>query len=188
MATATLTEDTPSDWGPNYHCPNGLYPCYLGNRIDLWTDLKPEQTDPHVQPPLKSERIEDLVFGLAALPNGDVYVGSGSFGLRHLDAYGSLRFDETSRLCGDSRPCKVGAVARDPVDGTVWVGNRYTGGLHALRPDGSTDHFALNTFGNLANVGIEDVQFGVSGGARKVLVGFRATGGTPGFVAVYSGN
>jgi hypothetical protein len=82
----------------------------------------------------------------------------------------------------------VGAVARDPIDGTIWVGNRYAGGLHRLRSDGSTDHFASNTFANLANMGIEDVQFAVGGGSRKVLVAFRAGLGNAGFVAVYSGN
>ena len=81
----------------------------------------------------------------------------------------------------------MGAVARDPLDGSVWVANRYAGGLDRLR-GAATDHYAFNLFGTLANSGIEDVQFMGDGAARKVLVGFRQTGNTPGFVAIYSGN
>jgi len=105
-------------------------------------------------------------------------------GLRHLDPYGTLISDETSRLL----PRAVGAVARDPLDDTVWVGNRYGGGLARLRGS-ATDRYAVNVFGDpLANMGIEDVQFSVSGGTRKVLVALRANSSTAGFIAVYSGN
>jgi hypothetical protein len=178
-SAASLTEDP----GTGSSCPAGAYPCYIQNRIDVWPDLRAEQPTNQTQPPLPSERIQDLVFGIAAMPNGDVYIGSGWLGLRRLDAFGNLKSDETARLFAKS----VGAVARDPLDGTVWVGNRYAGGLHRLRPDGSTDHFALNTFGNLANMGIEDVQFALSGASRNVLVAFRSGLGNAGFVALYSG-
>jgi hypothetical protein len=182
-SAASLTEDP----GDGRSCPAGAYPCYIQNRIDIWPDSKPEQPTNATQPPLPSERIPDLVFGIAALPNGDVYVGSGAFGLKRLDSFGNIKSDETSRLCRGG--CKVGAVARDPIDGSVWVGIRYAGGLRRLRADGSTDQFGIDTFTEtLANMGIEDVQFAVSGGTRNVLVGFRASSGTAGFVAVYSGN
>jgi len=87
------------------------------------------------QPPLPSERISDLVFGIA----------------------------------------------------TVWVANRYAGGIARLRGS-ATDLYGLDVFGNLANMGIEDIQFAGSGSTRKALVGFRANASTAGFVAVYSGN
>jgi hypothetical protein len=168
----------------------GAPPCYAANRIDVWPDAAGEvvQTGPNTWAPHDVAYAEwspfsDTVFGIAALPTGEVYVGSGAFGLRRLDASGNLISDETSRLYSKS----VGAVARDPIDGTVWVGNRWAGGLHRLHGDGSTDHFALDPFGILANMGIEDVQFAVSGGSRKVLVAFRAGLGNAGFVAVYSG-
>jgi hypothetical protein len=152
------------------------------NRIDVWPDLKGETTGAE-QPPLPSERIPDEVFGIAAMPDGTIYVGSGVRGLRHLDAYGTLISDETSRLTTKA----VGAVALDPADGSIWVGNRYAGGLARLQ-GAATTLYALNVFDELANMGIEDIQFDRSGPARKVLVGFRAGGGTAGFVAVYSGN
>jgi hypothetical protein len=178
MSAATLTENA----GTGSTCPNGAYPCYIQNRIDVWPDLKGETTG-GTQPPLPSERINDLVFGIAAMPDGSVYVGSGWLGLRHLDPYGTLISDETSRLTTKA----VGAVARDPLDDTLWVANRYAGGIARLRGSG-TDRYGLDVFGNLANMGIEDIQFAGSGSTRKVLVGFRASASTAGFVAVYSGN
>jgi hypothetical protein len=182
----------------------GAPPCFAANRIDVWPDAAAEyrQTGPNTWglndvSYTDWSRFSDLVFGIAALPNGEIYVGSGQFGLRRLDGLGNFVSDETSRLYDKA----VGAVARDPIDGNVWVGNRYGGGLHRLHAGGSTDHFAIDTFGKtlangqtLANSGIEDVQFAVSGGARKVLVGFRVQYDkthavvAPGFVAVYSGD
>jgi hypothetical protein len=163
-------------------CPYGIYPCGIQDRIDVWPDLKGEQP-PTQTPPLPSERIQDLVFGIAAMPDGTIYVGSGWLGLRHLDAYGNLISDETGRLLTTA----VGAVALDPEDASVWVGSRYAGGLARLQ-GAATTRYALDVFGKLANMGIEDIQFDRSGPARRVLVGFRAGGGNAGFVAVYSGN
>jgi hypothetical protein len=184
IAAASLTEDPFSPTS----CPNGAYPCYIQNRIDIWPDLLPEQPR-NVQGPLPSQRIQDTVFGIAALPNGDVYVGSGAYGLRRLDSFGNLKSDETSRVC--SGGCKIGAVARDASDGSVWVGVRYAGGIARLNANGSTDRWGLQPFGNLANQGVEDVQIATAGGSRKVLAAFRSLTDTkgfhPGFVAVYSG-
>jgi len=177
MSAAELTEW--SVLGPT--CPRNAYPCYIRNRIDVWPDIQGEND---ARPPLLSEqKPQDAVYGIAAMPDGSVYVG-GMQGLRHLDAYGTLISDETSRLL----TTKVGAVARDPLDDTVWVGNLYAGGVARLRGS-ATDRYAVNVFGDpLANMGIEDVQFAVSGGTRKVLVAFRANSSTAGFIAVYSGN
>jgi hypothetical protein len=160
-------------------CPSlAATPCYINNRIDVWRDAKGEGSYPGL-----SDRTDDVVFGIAAAGDGSVYVGSGWLGLRRLDAFGNLMSDETARLT----TAFVGAVARDPSDGSIWVGNRYAGGVHRLRGT-ATDHYALNVFGSLANSGVEDVQFAGTGAGRRVLVGFRQTSGTPGFVAVYSGN
>jgi hypothetical protein len=177
ISAAELTEWTV----PGPTCPRNAYPCYIRNRIDIWPDLWGEND---IRPPLKSERTPlDGVYGIAAMPDDSVYVG-GIQGLRHLDPYGTLISDETSRLLLP----KVGAVARDPFDGTVWVGNLYGGGVARLR-GAATDRYAGNVFGNkLANMGIEDIQFAVNGRTRKVLVAFRASASTAGFIAVYSGN
>ena len=159
-------------------CPSAAgSPCYINDRIDVWPDAKGEGFFPG-----PGDRTDDIVFGIAAMSDGSAYVGSGYLGLRHIDGFGSLISDETSRLGSTF----VGAVVRDPLDGSVWVGNRYAGGIDRLR-GAATDHYALNLFGTLANSGIEDIQFMGSGASRKALVGFRQTGSTAGFVAIYSG-
>jgi hypothetical protein len=159
-------------------CPSAAgSPCYIANRIDVWPDAKGEGFFPG-----PNDRTDDVVFGIAAMPDGSAYVGSGYLGLRHIDGFGTLISDETSRLGSNA----VGDVVRDPADGSVWVANRYAGGLDRLR-GAATDHYAFNLFGTLANSGIEDVQFMGSGAARKMLVAFRQSGSTPGFVAIYSG-
>jgi hypothetical protein len=66
------------------------------------------------------------------------------------------------------------------------VGNLYSGGIARLQGSATTK-YALDVFHDLANMGIEDIQFDRSGAQRRVLVGFRASGTTAGFVAVYQG-
>jgi hypothetical protein len=159
-------------------CPSAAgSPCYINDRIDVWPDAKGEGFYPG-----PNDRTDDVVFGIAAMTDGSAYVGSGYLGLRHIDGFGTVLSDETLRLGSKA----VGAVVRDPADGSVWVGNRYAGGLDRLR-GAATDHYAFNLFGNLANSGVEDIQFMGTGAARKMLVAFRQSGNTPGFVAIYSG-
>lgn len=202
-SAATLTEDP----GSGASCPQNAFPCYVKNRIDVWPDLRPEST---TTAPYPSERIDDLVFGVVAMPDGSgVWVGSGYLGLRRLASDGSLLSDESGRIASSysytrnfTNPSTgkletatypaayVGAVALDALDGkTLWVSNRYGGGIDRLdlaNPK-ADQHYAFNLFGTLANSGIEDIQFIGSGASRKVLSGFRQTGNTPGFVAIYSG-
>jgi hypothetical protein len=167
-------------------------PCYIHNRIDVWQDAHGEGTFP---PP--EFRKDDLVFGIAVVPSdASVYIGSGYLGLRHLDMFGNLISDETARIASVKRDGSgnivggfVGAVATDPRDASIWVGNRFGGGVDRLNAPGGDQRFSINTFGGLlANMGIEDVQFDTSGPTRKVLVGFHQGSSTAGFVAVYSGN
>jgi hypothetical protein len=173
-------------------CPSlATTPCYIHNRIDVWPDALPEGSG---SPP--ESRTDDLVFGIAVVPSdSSVYVGSGYLGLRHLDMFGNLISDETARLSSAKRDASgniiggfVGALAMDS-DGSLWVGNRYAGGIDRLNGPGGDQRFAINTFGNvLANMGIEDVQIDASGPTRKVLFGFHQSSTTAGFIAVYSGN
>jgi hypothetical protein len=132
----------------------------------------------------EEQKPQDLVFGIAATSNG-AFVGSGYLGLKQLASDGTVAGDLTSRLASTF----AGAVALDPADQTLWVANRYGGGIDRLNLSNAKldRRYALDVFGNLANGGIEDVQFAGAGGSRKVLVGFRQTGNTPGFVAIYSG-
>jgi hypothetical protein len=185
-------------------------PCYVNDRIDVWPDLVPESSTGAM---LGGERIDDLVFGMAAMPNGaGVWVGSGYLGLRFLGPDGSLADDASFRLGSSytytrtfknpysgqvesaSYPAAfVGALALDSSDSSsLWVGTRYAGGIDRLKVSDSTghsdQHYRTDTFGALANMGIEDIQMMGSGPSRKVLVGFRQSSNTAGFVAIYSGN
>jgi len=181
------TEDYPGQWPPPA-CPAA--PCFAANRIDLWPDAKGEfvQVGPTkwvaYDPNPTEQKPEDLVFGIAALPNA-AFVGSGYLGLKQLASDGTIAGDLTSRLASSF----VGAVAIDPGDQTLWVANRYSGGIDRLNLSNLKldQHYALGVFGNLANSGIEDVRFMGSGATRKMLVAFRQSGNTPGFVAIYSG-
>jgi hypothetical protein len=203
-AAASLTEDP----GSGGTCPQNAFPCFVKNRIDVWRDMKDEST---TTAPYPGQRVDDLVFGLVAMPDGSgVWVGSGYLGLRTLAADGSPAADLSSRVASSYTYTKtfknpdprvapmtvsypaafVGALALDSLDGkTLWVGNRYGNGIDRLdlanpRAD---QHYALDVFGSLANSWIEDIHLMGSGASRKVLVGFRQTGNTPGFVAIYSG-
>ena len=202
FAAASLTDDA----GSGTSCPQNAFPCYVKNRIDVWPDLMGEST---TSAPYPGQRIDDLVFGMAAMPDGSgVWVGSGYLGLRRLAPDGSLLSDESGRVASSyqftqtfkdpgtgaissaSYPAAyVGALALDSSDGTVWVGNRYAGGIDRLGSTPAADrHYAFSLFGDLSNSGIEDIQMMGSGAGRKVLVGFRQAGNTAGFVAIYSGN
>jgi hypothetical protein len=159
-------------------CPSAAQsPCYINDRIDLWPDAKEEGFFPG-----PNDRTDDLVFGAAAPGDGTVYIGSGYLGLKRLNANGTIAADLSSSISSTF----VGALAMDRADGSLWVGNRYGQGIDRLR-SGGIERYALGVFGILANSGIEDIQMMGSGSSRKVLVGFRQTGNTPGFVAVYSG-
>jgi hypothetical protein len=173
-------------------CPSSqTTPCYIHNRIDVWQDALGEGSFPPPQ-----SRTDDLIFGIAAAGDSSVYIGSGYLGLRRLDAFGSLISDETARLASARRDASgnviggfVGALTKDPKDGSLWVGNRFAGGVDRLNAPGGDQRFAINTFGGtLANMGIEDVQIDASGPTRKVLFGFRQSSTVAGFIAVYSGN
>jgi hypothetical protein len=203
-AAASLSEDV----GSGDKCPQNAFPCFLKNRIDVWRDMKDESTN---TAPYPGQRVDDLVFGLVAMPDGSgVWVGSGYLGLRTLAADGSPASDQSSRLASSYTYTKtfkdpdprvppisvsypaafVGALALDSLDGkTLWVGNRYGNGIDRLDVGNprADQHYALSVFGSLANSWIEDIQMMGTGASRKVLVGFRQTGNTPGFVAIYSG-
>jgi hypothetical protein len=147
---------------------------YAANRMDIWPD---QVTEPAV--PRPSQRVDDAVSGIAAMPDGSAWIGSFAHGLRHIDADGKLLEDATSRLLF----VNLGAVARDPSDDSVWVGYRWQGGLSRLMPDGSIRHYDANSLGNaLANSPVRDIQFDTSATPRRVIVSFEI-----GAVGVYSG-
>jgi hypothetical protein len=178
-------------------------PSALSNRLDVWPDLVPES---QTSAPFPGERIDDLVFGMAATGSG-VWVGSVYLGLRFLGPNGSLVADASNRLSSYytyshtfTNPntgnvesatypgASVGALALDSSDGSLWVGNHYVGGIDRLNTSNGDQRYAKGTFADLATMSIDDIRMMGTGPSRKVLVAFRQSASTAGFVAIYSGN
>src|SRR5206468_2809186 len=117
------TEGGGQVWPPPA-CPYS--PCFGANRIDVWPDAAGEVTCNasgicvgHV--PTAAEQVpQDIVFGIAGLPDGGAWVGSGYLGLRRLSRDGIVVEDATSRLFLPN----VGGLAIDPADGSLWVAMR----------------------------------------------------------------
>ena len=147
---------------------------YASNRIDVWPDPVGE---PNI--PRPSQRVDDAVAGIAAMPDGSAWIGSFAHGLRRIDGYGTLLDDATAKLLAKN----IGALARDPKDDSVWIGYRWGGGVSRLKKDGSIQHFSWTAFGDLANSPVRDIQTEGSGDSRKVIVSFEI-----GVVGVFSGN
>ena len=85
----------------------------------------------------------------------------------------------------------VGALALDSSDGSLWVGNRFGGQIDRLNTSNGDQHYSTETFGApllTVDRNVEDIRMMGSGPSRKVLVGFRQSADTAGFVAIYSGN
>jgi hypothetical protein len=144
------------------------------NKLDIWPDRVPDNLAP-------ADRVDDNVSGIAALPNGQVWIGSHSNGLRVVDRAGKLVRDVTAEhVLLDTH---IGAVARDPSDESVWVAYYYDFGLSRFMADGSVRHYSYQVLGDaLSNSGINGLQIGMNNGSREVLVAFQA-----GAVGVYTG-
>jgi hypothetical protein len=147
---------------------------YVANRIDVWPD---QVTEPNI--PRPSQRTDDSVSGIAGMPDGSAWIGSFARGLRRISGAGAMVEDATSKLLD----VHVGAVVRDPSDGSIWIGYRWGSGVSRLLPDGSMRHYDGKVFGDqLAWSAVRDIQIQGSGASRKVLVAFEI-----GALGVFSG-
>jgi hypothetical protein len=146
-------------------------PTYVANRIDVWPD---QVSEPN--PPRPSQRVDDSVSGIAAMPDGSAWVGSFARGLRRISGGGTVLEDVTAKLLNPN----IGAVARDTSDNSVWIGYRWVGGVSRLQGE-SIQHYDWHVFGDLANSPVRDIQMQGSGPSRKVLVAFES-----GAVGVFS--
>ena len=211
-SAATLTEDP----GSGTSCPQNAFPCYVKNRIDVWPDLKGESTTSAPYPGERIDDLAFGAVAMpdgSGVWIGSGYLGLrrlASDGSPAVAPDGSPNSDHSARVASHYTYTRtftnpgtgkqesasytaafVGALGLDSLDGkTLWVGNRYGGGIDRLDLSNprADQHYAQSVFGALADTGtVEDIQFMGSGASRKVLVGFRQTGNTPGFVAIYSG-
>lgn len=85
-----------------------------------------------------------------------------------------------------TRPSRhIGAIAKDPLDESIWIGFREPGfGIWRLMPDGTLLQYGQAAIG-APNVGspVWDIQVAPGNGGRRVVVAFRR-----GEVGVYDGN
>jgi len=142
------------------------------NRIDVWKDRTTYEPRP-------KDRVDDLVSGAAALSDGSVWLSSFSNGLAHLGADGRVLATLDAPVLANHN---LGAVAAD-LDDSVWAGHNYSGGLERVMNDGTIRKYGAAVLGNLADMGVADVQVQrLPGGGRDLLVAF-----ADGAVAVYAG-
>jgi hypothetical protein len=169
----------------------------MKNRWDLWPDQVPEWDPVHgvnyVTPLQRSTpgvsnpdyALDDSVSGIVALDDGTAWVASFSHGLVRIDSWGSRLSDATANLASRF----VSGIARDPGDGSIWAAMAWGPGLSRITPSGSNlAAYGKDTFGDvLMFAPVASVQAAGSGSARSILVGFRASAGYAGAIAIYKG-
>jgi hypothetical protein len=165
----------------------GPLPCGVADRWDLWPDAVPEWTKAsginYVTP---SQRNDDDVSAIAAMPDGTAWVSSFAYGLVHINTFGNVIGDATSKMLTHN----LSSLALDPRDGSLWAGMQYGLGISRYNPNSnSVTNYSLDTLGDvLGNSTVANVQSFGSGGGRSMIVSWRKTGKTPGAVGVYTGN
>lgn len=168
--------------GGSFYAAQGLTenPGEVHNRIDIWPDAVGEPAFPRPM-----DRVDDFASGAAALPDGGLWVSSFRHGLARLDASGNVvaRVRQSDGLVID----KLGSVAWDPRDGSLWAGANAAGGISRLK-DGRFTTYAVPTLGmDLTNQGVPDIQSFGSGATRKMVVSFGGNEKRAGAVGVYEG-
>ncbi len=149
----------------------------MKNRIDVWPDLVDE-----VGIPGPADRVDDLVSGMALMPDGSVWVSSFARGLARMNATGVVQ--QYTLNTGADR--FVSALARDPSDDSLWAGHRWGGGLTRLK--GDTVMRYGQALGSLSYRPVWDIQAVGTGPERRLLVAFRRDEyGNPGAVGIYRG-
>jgi hypothetical protein len=152
---------------PNYFLAQSMTEdsSYAGNRFDLWPDAI---TEPYMSRP--EQRTPDTVSGIAVTGDGSVWVGSFSRGLAQMTPEG-LVVRRLSTELADHRGL-VSAVAADPLNGSVWAGTSWGGGLSRVRGN-TVAHYGVTVFGmELTMSRVSDIQADRSGLRRRILVGF----------------
>jgi hypothetical protein len=133
------------------------------NKLDLWPDARPEYSKPN-------ERVTDGVSGMTVARDGTAWASSFGNGLAHLDSNGNVtrRMGKESGLVDKH----LSAIATDPLDGSIWVGAFWGGGISRVK-GGEVTNYGLNVFGDkYSMLRITDIQVDRSGDKRRMLVGF----------------
>ena len=133
------------------------------NIIDVWPDAVPDYPTP-------AQRVDDAVSGIVSTPDGSIFVSSLYYGVRHLDHAGGFMGDITNL-----QDPHVTALARDPGDGSIWIG--YTGwgfGVSQYMPDGTMRNYNYAALGqDLSSSEVSDIQVDTFSSPHRVVVSFR---------------
>ncbi len=148
----------------------------IKNRIDVWPDLVDE-----VGIPGPTDRVDDLVSGMALMPDGSVWVSSFARGLAHMDGTGVVK----EYALGTGADRYVSALGKDGADDSVWAGHRWGGGLTRLKA-GTVMRYG-QALGALSYHPVWDIQSVGIGPERRLLVAFGSESGRPGVIGIYRG-
>ncbi len=181
---------------------------YMNNRFDIWADAVDE-----TQRPTKEQRKDDAISGLAVAADGTLWVSSYNWGVAHVRATSNV-VSEGYQVLGTlkqelinyspKRPdyAYTSSIAVDPLDGSVWAGAHYGGGISRIK-DGAVMKYGGAVFGDLVHdQSVWDIQVDRTGGKRRMLVAFsgytktvRTPDGTyspvsvsPGAIGIYTGD
>ena len=150
----------------------------IANRIDVWPDRVGE---PEI--PTPSQRVDDVVSDMAALPDGSVWISSFSNGLAHYTPGRPTEYRQDTIV--DPRGYAT-ALEYDASDQSLWIGYNY-GGIARLKGNVYTP-YDYRVFGiDLTQGRTPDIQSDNFGGHRRLLVAFQGGGGKPGFIGIYTG-
>jgi hypothetical protein len=161
-------------------CSQTQDPQCVAHRLDIWPDLVAEPFYP-----TPSERVDDNVADMAAMPDGSVWVGSfsTSSGLAH---YIPGRPTEFRRDLSVDPSGHATGLERDPTDGSLWIGYSYAG-LARLKDNVYSPYDFHILGGDITQGRIPDIQSDTYGGHRRLLVAFQGGGGRPGAIGIYTG-
>jgi hypothetical protein len=121
----------------------------LSNQFDVWPDKV--EVDP-----ADSDIVPDNVSGMAAMPDGSVFVASYDFTLRHIARDGTFIEDIPMQAS------HLSALVRDPEDGSLWAGYEGFGlGVSQLVPTANgwqRIDYNANILGAAADLQVNDIQ------------------------------
>jgi hypothetical protein len=144
------------------------------NRLDVWPDAAAQ--------PTPSERKDDLAFDASLADDGSLWVASPAWGLAHLAPDGKVLGTVQGGLVSP-HPSSV----QVDVDGSVWAGARWGGGLSRLSSSGITRVDASVLGPELAALPVSGLHLQRTAGGRRLLVAFDGHGTHAGALGVYEG-
>ena len=144
------------------------------NRVDVWPDASPA--------PTPSERKDDLAFDASLADDGSLWIASAAWGMAHLSPDGKV----LGTVQGGLVSPHASSVQVD-VDGSVWAGARWGGGLSRLSGGGIT-HVDASVLGpELASLPVSGLHLQRTASGRRLIVAFDTSGTHAGAVGIYEG-